>query len=203
MNLVVRFEVDACLPSATPKRSASPVKQSSNPDDLADILAGLNITPQNPASPSVPSSSSYTASEAGSSSQLRILRAGVEQPQTSIIELTTRSENRINQLVWTEIFPQLYLSQTPHFYVGIHSRGRFYEIRKQSLDSLEMVSQREQAETSFKKLGMALRMIQKLVIKHGQAARLSLVCEKGKLMVYERVNTQSCLPAEVMQRFEK
>ena len=66
-----------------------------------------------------------------------------------------------------------------------------------------MVSQREQAETSFKKLGMALRMIQKLVIKHGQAARLSLVCEKGKLMVYERVNTQSCLPAEVMQRFEK
>ncbi|ETW82297.1 hypothetical protein HETIRDRAFT_46393 [Heterobasidion irregulare TC 32-1] len=189
LKLVVRFEVDACLPSATPKRSAFPVKQSSNPDDLADILAGINITPQDPAT--------------GSSSQLRILRAGVEQPQASIIELTTRSENRINQLVWTEIFPQLYLSQTLHFYVGIHSRGRFYEIRKQRLDSLEMVSQREQAETSFKKLGMALRMIQKLVIKHGQAARLSLVCERGKLMVYERVSTQSCLPAEVMRRFEK
>ena len=81
--------------------------------------------------------------------------------------------------------------------------GRFFDVRKQSLDSLEMVSQREKAETSLRKLGNVLRMIQKIVVKHGRAGRLSLVCEKGTLRAYERVSTQSCLPAEVIRRFEK
>ena len=202
LKLVVRFEVDACLPPATPKRSASRANMSSNPEDLADALVGLKITPSKPVTPSVASRSSPAASEAGSSLQLRILRAGVEQPQSSIIELTTRSEKTIHNVNSTDQFLQLYLSQTLHLYVGVHFKGRFFDVRKQGLESSELVSQREKAEPSLRQLGNTLRMIQKIVVKHGRTGRLSLVCEKGTLRVYERVSTQSCLPAEVMQRFE-
>ena len=202
LKLVVRFEVDACLPSVTPNRGTSPVTQSSDPDDLTEALAGLNITTNPPATPAGVLSSPSMAFLEGSP-PLRIIHAGAAQLQESIIELTTRSENYTQNLDWAEVFPQLYLSQTPHLYVGVHSVGRFFDVRKQSLDSLEMVSQREKAETSPRKLGNVLRMIQKIVVKHGRAGRLSLVCEKGTLRAYERVSTQSCLPAEVIQRFEK
>ncbi|ETW82298.1 hypothetical protein HETIRDRAFT_168757 [Heterobasidion irregulare TC 32-1] len=202
LKLVVRCEVDACLLSVTPNRGTSPVTQSSDPDDLTEALAGLNITTNPPATPAGVLSSPSMAFLEGSL-PLRIIRAGAAQLQESIIELTTRSEDYTQNLDWAEVFPQLYLSQTPHLYVGVHSVGRFFDVRKQSLDSLEMISQREKAETSLRKLGNALRMIQKIVVKHGRAGRLSLVCEKGTLRAYERVSTQSCLPAEVIQRFEK
>ena len=129
MKMVVRFEVDACLPSVTPNRRASPVTQFSNPDDLIDALASLNITTNTPATPAVALASSSTASFEGSP-PLRIIRAGAAQLQESIIELTTRSENYIQNLDWAEVFPQLYLSQTPHLYVGVHSVGRFFDVRK-------------------------------------------------------------------------
>lgn len=203
LNMVVRYEVDACLPSASPKKHASRASQSSNPDDLADALAGLNITSSKPANTLAVALPLSPQASSASPPLLRIVHAGAEQPQESIIELTTRSENYIHKLNWAEIFPQLYLSQTPHFYTGVHSAGRFFEVREQRLDGLEMVSQREKAETGLRKLGKVLKMIQEIVVKHGKAGRLSLVCEEGTLKVYEWVSVQSCLPAEVMRRFEK
>ncbi|THH16178.1 hypothetical protein EW146_g4426 [Bondarzewia mesenterica] len=206
LKMVVRFEVDACLPLAPKKKRPSQASPSLNPDDLADALSSLNIASSKPAraaETTLPTSGSSKSSDTPSSSSLRILRGGSEQPQDRIIELTTRSENYIHKLDWAEILPQLYLSQTPHYYTGVHSRGSFFEVRKQALDGLELAAQREKTEMSLRKLGSALKMIQEIVMKRGCESRLSLVCEAGKLRVYERASKASCLPEEEMERFKR
>lgn len=207
MKMVVRFEVDACLPTpratTTAKQAVTAPSRSSSaqsPDDLADALAGLNIISS---LPDVDDTSSSPDAKPRSSS-IKIIHGGTEVPQESIMELATRSQYFIHEINWGEIFPQLFLSNTPHFYLGVHNRGRFDEIRKMELSGDELGSQREEAEVNFRKLGKALSTIQEIVQKYGKERRVSLVCESGTLKVYERVGRKSCLPSgpEGVGRFE-
>jgi hypothetical protein len=186
----VRFSADACLPS-TPAATNKPSSRSAttNPDDLASSLAGLSIKPATQASPSA------------GSSELRIIRGGREVPQSALVELTTRSTNNILNLNWLEIYPQLYLSQTPHFYIGVHARGGFFEIQKRHLDDSELAQHRKDAKANLQRLGKALEVIQEIAIEHGDSRRLCLMCEKGILNVYERLGNDNCLSEETLERF--
>lgn len=207
MKMVVRFEVDGCLPTprakpASTQEGPSKPSQAQSPDDLADALAGLNIISSS--LPDVEDTASSTVKATVTSPSIKIIHGGAEVPQESIMELATRSQYFVHEINWAEIFPQLFLSNTPNFYLGVHNRGRVDEIRKMKLSGDELGRQREEAEVTFRKLGKALQVIQETAKKYGKARRVSLVCEGGTLKVYERLSKQSSLPSgpEGIGRFE-
>ncbi|KAI0070366.1 hypothetical protein K474DRAFT_818550 [Panus rudis PR-1116 ss-1] len=178
LTMVVRFEVDACIEDV---------------DDLADQLSGLSV-----------SSSSQTGDAKESSEPAnspKVIRAGSQVKQENIIEMTTRSERNAANFNWTEAYPQLYLSRTPHHFLAIHNRGTFYEITKRKLNSPEMKTIEEAAEVSMKKLRVLLGAIQDEVVTHGKGGRLSLICQNDKLEVRERESQDSLIPDEAMERF--
>ncbi|KAH9990771.1 hypothetical protein BJV77DRAFT_575990 [Russula vinacea] len=93
IKLIVRFEVDTCLPTDanTAKTGTSDKKPSVKKvpelalDDLVDALGDMNLT----------SSSTTTTT---SLSSLNIIRAGTQVPQESLLEVTSRSKYFIDQL---------------------------------------------------------------------------------------------------------
>ncbi|KAI0922958.1 hypothetical protein AcV5_009815 [Taiwanofungus camphoratus] len=191
LTMVVRFEVDACI---APARTSKGTSTASTVDSLSDLLSGLDVTSNAKAS------SRAAATVAGT--ELKIIRAGTEVPQSSIIELTTRSKNYVAQFDWVDAYPQLFLSQTPHHFLAAHGRGRFETITKRELGDPGLRQIEKDAQVGLTKLSSVLRTIQNLVIEHGQRGRLSLVCREGKLQVFERADQRSCLPDTEMNRFE-
>ncbi|KDQ49911.1 hypothetical protein JAAARDRAFT_74462 [Jaapia argillacea MUCL 33604] len=192
LKMVVRFEVDACIPPPATKRDLS---SASNVDDLIDSLANVNIKDDKSGDPS-------QTIAGGASPTLKIIHAGSEVPQSNIVELGTRSERNLETYSWIETYPQLFLSQTPHHFLGVHKNGRFSTIQKRKLGSPDLLHWEKRMEDNFKKLRKALEEIQKLVIEHGQRGRLTLVSVDGKLKVYERAEMDSCLSDDVIRRFE-
>lgn len=186
LKMVVRFEVDACIPTAA-------VRKSANIDELTDTLANVSIAQTQK---SLPKSISHG---------LTILRGGQISPQSSMIELSTVSQRRRAEYNWKELYPQLFLSQTPHHFLAIHDRGRFLTIEKRRLEtrtSTELVNAAKDLQVNLRKLRAALGKIQEMVKEEGERGRISLVCENGVLSVFERVGREGCLPDEFMARFE-
>ncbi|KAF7357295.1 hypothetical protein MSAN_01324900 [Mycena sanguinolenta] len=98
LEMVVRFEVDACIPPSAAKASAMRKVQSI--DDLANDPAPV------------------------SSHGLTVINGGAVVPHSSILELTTRTQRRAAKFDWNDAYPQLFL-QTPHHFLAVHDRGRF------------------------------------------------------------------------------
>jgi len=135
-------------------------------------------------------------------SDITVIHAGSAVPQSSTVELTTRSQKRVASFNWQESYPQLFLSNTPHHYLAIHERGRFVDIQKRHLESTELKRiAADSIQEALKKLRRVLGDIKKLAMKHGETGRLSLVCKNRELKVYERIKKDSCLPYEVLERF--
>jgi hypothetical protein len=177
LRMVVRFEVDACLPyDAT--SSAPP---SSSP------ATGKTVAKKKPSS--------------GSSSNppdVKIIRAGSSQvPQTHLLELKTHTTAYMH---WPKAYPQLYFSQTPHIYHAFHKSGTFTSVKKFTLGQSELVEVDKNAQVGFKKLRKLLGHIKSLVLKHG-AMRISLVCAGKTLSVYRIPQGESCLPEDALALF--
>ncbi|KAH9060204.1 hypothetical protein EDB87DRAFT_1831622 [Lactarius vividus] len=216
MKMVVRFGVDACLPS-----SDSGVATTSTDDSgLADALDRMNIQ-QIP----TPTTTSPT---------INIVRAGTQVPQDALVEVVSRSVYYLDQLDWNELYSQLALSQTPVLRMGVHERGEFKELREWQLEGpgtrvatgttrqagtqkganvQDLSAQRRETAVQIVRLARLLQDVQKLAIARGPgpAGGFSLVCEGGKLHVYARKMDEggdgtslagSCLPPEVVARFE-
>ncbi|EED81960.1 predicted protein [Postia placenta Mad-698-R] len=138
LTLIVRFEVDACLPSGS---SVSQPAPSTDADSLADMLSGMNVG----------AASQPAFIDAGASTnELDVISAGQHVPQSSIIEMTTRSKNYVDQYEWKDSYPQLYLSQTTLYYLAAHTRGDFEMVTKRRLDSVEMKKIDEEAQEGFR-----------------------------------------------------
>lgn len=183
LNMVVRFEVDACIegPPQTTTYSGSINDVSSQP-------GGFLSSP---------------TSNTGFGVDFDIIRAGQLVSQSSIVELTTRSERNVLCYDWKEQYPQLYLSQTPHHFLAVHHGGLFDRMEMRQLDDAEMKTIHASVENSFKKLRALLETIQQIAVDHGkEARRLSLVCRSGSVTVLERRSRDNCLPDEVMGRFQ-
>jgi len=209
LKMVVRFEVDAYVPSAD---SSTPKTTIPSVDDLADTLGGMTIKHRTPATTKTTSSSS--------SSIIKITRAGTQVPQEALIEVASRSAFFLEQLDWNELYPQLALSQTPVLHLGVHERGLFTQINKWQLDgrprtgmrvgsatSPDISAQRRETAVQIVRLARLLEDVQELAITQGPGAAgsFSLVCENGELCVYARkkdAGAKSCLPPDVVARFE-
>lgn len=181
--MVVRFEVDACLP---PTRSRKSIDDASI-DEVSNLLEAVNLT-------------SNTSSTSQTPYSLNIVNGGYEAKSATIMELTTRFEGRVAQFDWTDKFTQIYLSQTPHHVLAVHNRGRFSEIRRSKLSEFQELEGKLQPD--MKALRKALDIVQQLVIEHGQRGRLTLVCRDGVLKVYERTSQDSSLPDHMMALFD-
>ncbi|KAN0139682.1 hypothetical protein V8E53_002344 [Lactarius tabidus] len=221
MKMIVRFGVDAYLPS--PDLTAATT--TNDDSDLADALSNVNIQ-QSPIS-----TSASTTSQA-----IDIVHAGKQVPQDALVELISRSKYYLDQLDWNELYPQMALSQTPMLRLGVHERGEFTELREWQLggpgaqvdagvrrrsgtlkgaDVLDLSVQRQETAVQVMRLAKVLEDVQKIAIARGPgpAGSFSLVCEDGKLRVYalKKVGdgdgdgkslSESCLPPEVVARFE-
>lgn len=184
--MIVRFEVDACIPppGKYPRRSVS---------NIDEITSSLNSITLSQASHSSPFNAQLTVREGGS-----------EVPSTAVVELTTRSVNsmKIKGYDWKEAYPQFFFSQTAHHILAIHHRGRFTEIQKRKMSSDEIKAVEKQAQGDFKRLRNILDTIKGIVIAHGRKGRLSLVCVGGELKVYKRTSDESCLPESAIALFD-
>ncbi|KAA1472277.1 hypothetical protein DENSPDRAFT_745228, partial [Dentipellis sp. KUC8613] len=168
LRMVVRYEVDAYIPSAV----------------------AADTTGNNACECEKPTSLVFNAN--ATSDTLDIVYAGHEIPQSSIIELTTRSQRFIDLLHWPDLYPRMYLSRTRFLCIGLHSHGRFEEIRKYDMAN-DMKTQLNAARGALQKLGVVLKEVQELM-KENPGKKLSLVCEGDTLRVYERATSKSCLP---------
>ena len=183
--MVVRFEVDACIPPPAkyPRKSVSSI------DDLTDSLSAISI--------------SHSTSR--SNGNLTVMEGGAEVSHTAVVELTTRSQTnmRNNGFDWKEAYPQLFFSQTTHHFLAVHTRGRFIDIQKRKLGSEELQNVAKDAQVELKKMRKALDLIKEVVIEHGKKGRISLVCVEGKLKVYQRNSDESCLPDSALSLFDQ
>lgn len=200
MKIVVRFEVDACLPSQSSDPKARGKPHADDDDDpeglsLLGALSGLSIG-KSIHSDVMPSSPPLTFTD------LKILRAGTQAPQSDLIEVTTRSEISAASFDWADAYPQLYLSQSPHHYLAVHRTGTFFKITKREIGKQDLVKIEAKAQPGFKKLRKLLGEIQTRVKKGGADGRVSLVCKGGVLKVHERISTESCLPGDLLALFE-
>lgn len=207
MQMIVRFEVDACLPLGPNEDVRTPLNTTGF-DSNANPFPTDTTTPPPMASDSLPS--------AVSSQQLRFVRknatkvftpkdepaptlivrhGGVIVPQTHIAELKSRAN--IN---WAELAPQLFLSQTPHHFNAQQDAGTVTRVRTVSAD--ELASHEGAVQPALRRLREALGAIQKRVVEHGRGARLSLVCRNRVLWLYEREGANSMLPEGILKRFE-
>jgi len=91
LKMVVRFEVDACLPFDRPA-SKTVRKQNVDDDDgddddetLLGALSGLSIGTDS-------QSTAMSSPSPLASTDLKIFRAGTPVPQSNVLEMTTRSE---------------------------------------------------------------------------------------------------------------
>jgi len=199
LKMVVRFEVDACIPSeASPLPTSAKVGLSSNVDDLIGALSGVSLRTEG-LGPTL----SPVSKGSDTFPKVTVISGGSVVPQSSIVELTTRSVRNATSFDWAENYPQLFLSQSPHHFLAVHERGRFTQVNKRKLESAELKKfATESIQANLKKLRRLLDIIKELAIKHGERGRLSLVCQGGDLKVFKRTSQESCLPDSLLQRFD-
>ncbi|KAG6829788.1 hypothetical protein H0H92_003443 [Tricholoma furcatifolium] len=198
ITLVVRFEVDACISAASPNPVSSPSRTAQdNLDDIINSLSSISISTAGATKPA-PATSKFHDISIVCEGSIPVV------PQSTIIELTTRSTKNAPNLDWKESYPQLFLSQTGHHFLGVHERGLFYRVDKRKLESPELreAASLEKFQEDLKKLRHLLDVIREIVAEHGERGRLSLVCRAGTLKVYERTSQASCLPDDVLKLFD-
>jgi hypothetical protein len=228
MKMMVRFEVDACLPTetstaTTKKTGTSDTKRPGRKspelalDELADALGNMDLRTSSrvPTSTTITSSSSSSPPPSSASTALNIIRAGTQVPQESLLEVASRSKYFIDQLDWNELYPQLAVSQTPGLRLGVHERGTFTEMREMQVDGDDGVgagrppaleAQKRETAAQLVRLARVLEDLQELAIARGPGptAALALVCEGGELRTYARKGVRrSCLPPDVRERFSR
>ena len=193
VRLLVRYELDACLPDAVPHASAG--GQAS----IAALTAALGST-------------KLTAPTSSKSSLVSVEKGGKLAAQSGTMELKTRSRTTYdkirrtrvtNTFDWTEVYLQLVLSQTQHLALGWHDRGTFNTIERKTLQELEQGPVGRGHQNNLHKLGEVLERICELVKARGEGERLSLVCEAGTLTLRRHTDRpDGALPVEMLQLFK-
>ncbi|KAJ7055901.1 hypothetical protein C8F01DRAFT_1211566 [Mycena amicta] len=212
LKMVVRFEVDAHVPAPVVQRGVG--RGGTALDDLSSQLANMRVTKPvgipgtSRNAPAYAYASSLTSTRATASPEpfiseygLTVIEGGNQIAHDSLVEITTRTQRRAQDMDWTENYPQLFLSQTPNHFLGIHNRGRFVQVVRRVLGRGEFATVEKGMQPSLRKLRKVLAVIAQLVRAHGERGRLTLVCREGTLRVYERESMESCLPDELLERF--
>ncbi|KIJ62266.1 hypothetical protein HYDPIDRAFT_158061 [Hydnomerulius pinastri MD-312] len=165
LKVLLRFEVDACTLAST------------SDDDLLQSFSTLDTGTGGGAATTAPPLPASVLTVKYTTPRTLV-------PQSAMIEIKTRAVHRA--LDWTNIYPQLYLSQTAYLYVAKHDRGNFRAVERVDLDGVTMKPYAKQAEASMGKLKALLDVILEAVRKQGSGVPLSLVCQGGKLTLHKR-----------------
>ncbi|KIJ45904.1 hypothetical protein M422DRAFT_226958 [Sphaerobolus stellatus SS14] len=198
LKMLVRYKADACLPTEATKTPQSTKSTSSDP--FADLISGIGRL-----SVSSRLAENKEVKEIKTSKgTLQIVSGGNFVPQSSLVELKTRSIHNAANIDWAETYPQLLLSQTPTMFVCIHERGTFQQIDKKTLHESELESYAREAQDGLRLLRKILGTIQDIALDAGDGAKLSLICRKGvrTMDVCERKEETGLLPKEVLDDFE-
>ena len=190
LKVLLRFEVDACIPSV---RVA----------DLTDALSGMGLS----STASVSKTSELTATTPSSSSPTTTSPIPVQLTgtplvaQDSLVEVTTMSKNR--NVNWNRYFPQLYLSGTPHFYVGKHFKGSFTDIARFHLHGSNLRPYAQAVEQGLGKLVKSLEELSEYLQEAGPGIGFSLIGDvSGDLKLYRREKgTGRGLTEDIVARF--
>jgi hypothetical protein len=127
-----------------------------------------------------------------------VLYTSQQPPYSSIPERCIEKEYSQSE----HLYPQLFLSHTPHHFLAVHDKGRFTLVEKRQLVS-DLRGVERTTQTSLRRLREALGTVKDMVVKHGKSGRLSLVCQEGAMKVYERSSQVSCLPEDMLKKFEE
>ncbi len=140
----------------------------------------------------------------GMTGELTVVRSGTLLPQSSILELATRSIRFADRTSTKDTYLQLFLTQTPTHVVAIHENGNFEKVVRQELASAEFIqiAEKEGIKKSVAQFVELLEEIQCLVKEHGTKGRLSLVCEKGKLELFGLGEEEGRLSDGELERFK-
>ncbi|KAI9566109.1 hypothetical protein HD554DRAFT_2026126 [Boletus coccyginus] len=183
LNILLCFTADACI---EPKK---------NDDDFLASFSSLSLGAKTDktAKPNKP------ASPAGFDIKLTSPRSLV--PQSDTIEVKTRSMYR--EPNWSDIYPQLYLSQTAWLYMARHRGGVFEPVEKFSLTGDEMKPHAEMMHESLGKLKNLLKEILRVVREQGEGVPLGLVRQGGTLSLWKRkAGSGKVLGEEITSRFK-
>ncbi|KAF7300842.1 hypothetical protein MKEN_01310200 [Mycena kentingensis (nom. inval.)] len=188
LKMVVRFEVDAYVPDRAYQRQ--PAGPQVEVDDLAERLSSMAFRMRSPSLrsllPPAPaasnpraymmytSASSLTSTRATASPEpfvpvhgLTVIQAGTHIPHSTLVELTTRATRFAGTMYWEEAFPQLWLSQTPQHYTGLHNWGTFERVVKRAMGQGEFVQVEREVMGGMRKLRKALGLIAAVVRREG------------------------------------
>jgi len=216
LTLLVRYEADATLPVI--KRIVTAPRPGRLREDTLDGLSSqvalLSIRESNAAA---------SSGSGDSEGDLQVIPTSHEiSPQSSIIEIKSRSARSYESFDWSGIFPQLFFSQIPHLYIGIHRQGTFEQLVKYRIPtSLRLDADSEatgdaiqaspavqraldRARQAIKNLGLLLKRLREVVLEQvrtrDESSGMVLLCESGKLSLYSR-SPEDKLPLRVVEGF--
>jgi hypothetical protein len=153
-------------------------------DALTDHMAQVNITDRD------------SIQHIGGLSYKRIGRL---VPQANLVELVTRTQWTVGRS-YDELFPQIYLRNTPNLVIAIHNGGVFLRRTHEVLGKAGILdSVARAAQPHFKELRVLLGVLQTLAINHA-GEQLTIVCQQGILKVFVRQNG-TALPEEFLAEF--
>ena len=192
--MLLRFEVDACVPSVS---------------DLADALDGIDLS----STPSTSKTSQLNTTAASSSSSTTTTTTTTATPisvqltgtplvaQDNLVELKTMSQNKT--VTWREVYPQLHLSGTPHLYVAKHFKGSFTTMERHDLHDSTLRPYAKAAEQGLGKLVKLFEELSTHLQEAGPGIGFSLIgSASGDLKLYRRKEgTGRLLTKDIVAKF--
>ncbi|KAG8745967.1 hypothetical protein FRC10_006530 [Ceratobasidium sp. 414] len=164
LRFMVRFEVDAMTDEASPLLETSNVQE--NVDDLADLFANASISEAHPTPlkpvVQVPNKPVRLISPQGS--ELRHVVHGELVPQSSLVELATLTSKF--DITWSDIYPQLFLSQTPILKVAKHVDGMVSTIQTYTEATEAVQKAHSDLNQDLRALVTLLAQMRAVVTKH-------------------------------------
>lgn len=180
LKILLRYEVDACiLPTPRPNPVQTPLEPRSKPKVPSP-------------SPTFPMVSVIPSGDASSI-----------VPQSSILEIKTRI--REGEMSWSEIYPQLFLSQTPHLYVARHQQGLFTgtSVTKYDMTSPQLEKAAKAAEKPMARMFALLEAIVAAIRQEGEDVGMALTYDGKKLALYRRKpGTGREVGSQILARFK-
>ncbi|EKM49908.1 uncharacterized protein PHACADRAFT_201611, partial [Phanerochaete carnosa HHB-10118-sp] len=159
-------------------------------DTLTDQLSPLNV------------GSGTSGTEQKVFELVDVRHIGFAVPQPLLVKIKSRSQLSKGRFHLKDAYLQLYLGQIPALCLGIHNgNGVFTSIDEIRLDSERCSAAKEKVQPGLRKLRRLLEQIQSAVIERGQGAKLSLICQGGKLLLMQREPGDSFLPPTILKRF--
>lgn len=185
--MLLRFKVDACLPSVS---------------DLADALSGINLSSTSTSKTTELKNPVEPSSSPTDTTPIVIQPTGTPLvAHDTLLELKTMSQKKT--VNWDSIYPQLHLSCTPHLYVAKHVRGSFTSVERYGVRDSALRQYATAAEQGLGKLVQLLKELASYLQEAGPGIGFSLIGDvSGDLKLYRRkMGTSRGLTKDITARF--